>query len=198
MEILERGGWVMYPLLACSLAVVWVIIERALFWMLAGRTAARRSADDVLRLVEQGRLDDAAERASTTRHPVCRLLHAGLTWSDAAPSPEEALRLAGTRERDRMEHHLGLLDTIVTAAPLLGILGTVLGIIDAFDVLEHSGLLEPQGVTAGIGRALTTTAAGLVIALIALFALNAYRARTDAALDELERRGAALDRLLKR
>ncbi|MGL4407016.1 MAG: MotA/TolQ/ExbB proton channel family protein [Zoogloea sp.] len=86
----------------------------------------------------------------------------------------------------RLERHLWVLDTIVTAAPLLGLLGTILGIIDTFTTLAQSGISDPQGVSAGIGTALFATALGISVALVGLLCLNHFRDRVERISDHLK------------
>jgi biopolymer transport protein ExbB len=86
----------------------------------------------------------------------------------------------------KLQRHLWLLDTIVTAAPLMGLLGTILGIIDTFTTLAQSGISDPQGVSAGIGTALFATALGIAIALVGLVFLNHFRDRVDRISDHLK------------
>jgi biopolymer transport protein ExbB len=89
-------------------------------------------------------------------------------------------------EDRRMTRYMGVLDTIITLAPLLGILGTVLGIIDSFDLLGARGARDPMAVTGGIARALITTATGLGIAILTLIPYNYFRAKSENALNEIE------------
>jgi len=86
----------------------------------------------------------------------------------------------------KLEHHLWILDTVVTAAPLMGLLGTILGIIDTFTALAQSGISDPQGVAAGIGTALFATALGITIALYGLVFLNHFRDRVERIADHLK------------
>jgi biopolymer transport protein ExbB len=115
-----------------------------------------------------------------------------LFWRrEARSTPEEVVRAFGPErgledEERRLVKRMAPLDTIVTAAPLLGILGTVLGIIDSLELLSDRAAPDPLAVTGGVARALITTATGLIVALLALFPLNYFRERIRARLQDLE------------
>ncbi len=197
LSLLQRGGWVMYPLLACSLTVVWVVIDRLLFWRGQGGDTGH-DPERVLQLLRDDVPDDALELASSSRSASARVLASGLEPDHDGIPLDERLTLAALGQRRRVMSLLGVLDIIVTAAPLLGILGTVLGIIDAFEVMESQGLADTRAITGGVGRALVTTASGLVIALAALFAHHALGARADRAMQEMQHHGTVLEALLGR
>jgi biopolymer transport protein ExbB len=113
-----------------------------------------------------------------------RVLHAGVKQRDHGLT--EAMQVEADSAVEAMKQGLGVLDTIVTMAPLLGILGTVLGIIESFDLLGASGIEDPKAVTGGIAQALITTAAGLAIALVTLVPLNYFIGRTERAVRRLQ------------
>jgi len=197
LSLLQRGGWVMYPLLGCSLTVVWVVIDRLLFWRgQAGDTG--KDPERVLQLLRHDDHEGALKLASASRSASARVLAAGLEPDHDSIPLDERLTLAARGEGRRVMSLLGVLDIIVTAAPLLGILGTVLGIIDAFEVMESRGLADTRAITGGVGRALVTTASGLVIALAALFAHHGLGDRADRAMQEMQRHGTVLEALLGR
>lgn len=154
---IDRAGPVAWPLLAVSFVTVAILIERALFWSREWTRDPQRSLEAARSRTDQRALDEAE---------VERLLD---------------------REERRLARGLGWLDTAVTAAPMLGILGTVLGIIDSFDALGTDTVTDPFAVSGGIGQALITTAAGLVIALVALLPYNALRALVAQRIARLER-----------
>ena len=165
-QVLERGGPVMWPLLVMSVVAVALVIERA--WSLRpGGGIARRAAG----LTEGGAAGGVPSKAGG-----------------------QAARLAVDAVRTSAERFLPTLSAVITAAPLLGVLGTVLGIIDSFEVLSGSGGAavevdgdraaarspEPASVGAGIAAALVSTAAGLIVALVVLFPYQWLRGRAEA------------------
>jgi biopolymer transport protein ExbB len=108
-------------------------------------------------------------------------------------SLSKAMEMAALEEIKRMKKHLSILDTMITAAPLLGILGTVLGIIHSFDMLGSAGIQDPQAVTSGIAQALLTTAAGLFIAIFTLFPFNYFNSKVEKARIRIEKYATSLE-----
>jgi biopolymer transport protein ExbB len=183
----------MWPLLLCSLLALTVIIERACFWL---RLDMAGDGKDVERLLDEyyrgGDWRKLAERdRSLTRGVVCRMLLSGMAHDGfSSTKAMEAVALEAVRT---MRRGMGVLDTIITVAPMLGILGTVLGIISSFDMLGQAGINEPQAVVAGIAEALITTAAGLIISITVVFPFNYFNARIENARDVLEHYGSRLE-----
>lgn len=161
--------YVLYTALALA---AFVIAERAIFFLYNQR-AARKLADparaqEVLTAAQPGVAAQALLEARA----------AGL----ARLTPHQAdcvVEAAYIEAQKRLKRHLWLLDTIVTAAPLLGLLGTILGIIDTFVALARAGISDPSGVSAGIGTALYATALGIGIALFGLFFFNLFQERVE-------------------
>ncbi|MGN1360491.1 MAG: MotA/TolQ/ExbB proton channel family protein [Kiritimatiellia bacterium] len=196
-----KGGWVMWPLLACSVAGISVTLERA-WGVLAYRRAKRQEEGlwrHILKLLEQGKATDALAVARGGRSSLLRIAAAGMEASETME--DAALEVAAQKEIDALRRRLGVLDTVITAAPLLGILGTVTGIISTFDAMAEQASGSPTAVSAGIAEALITTATGLVIALLTLLPYNlfaAYVQRETAHLTEAVHRfrGARLPETL--
>ena len=179
-----KGGPLMWPLLACSVVSLAVTLERLVFWW---RLRWRRSTGTVEAVVvrtERGDCEGALAAGEGTRDLAAGVLLAGLAHRDFGLS--EAMQIAAGDEIARMRRGLVLLDTIITMAPLLGILGTVLGIIESFDLLGTSGIEDPKAVTGGIAQALITTAAGLSVALVTLVPFNYFVAKVQQATKALE------------
>lgn len=190
-EIISRGGPVMIPLLICSLISLTIIIERTIFWL---REEGRRDQKLVKRIFELARAGDFAKirkEVAGSRDYIVRILVCGLVHREYSLS--DALEMAASQEVGRMRKYLGILDTIITLAPLLGILGTVIGIINSFHLLGQSGIEAPRAVTEGIAQALITTAAGLVIALFTLIPYNYFNARVEQAASLMEKYATSLE-----
>lgn len=181
----------MYPLLACSVIALAVVIERGLFWALVEYHRRRELVDEVLELSRAGRLEKVREKVSGCRDYVVRILISGILHRDF--SPAKAMEAAAADELQRMRRFMGVLDTMITVAPLLGILGTVVGIINSFEMLEAAGIEEPGKVTAGIAQALITTATGLSIAIFAVFPYNYFNARAENAVLNIEKYATSLE-----
>ncbi len=181
-----QGGPVMYPLLACSLVSVTLTIERAIFWNSDRRSRDGGLLDRLADLLAHGKVSEAQQLCETSRDPIVRVLRFGLEHRQE--SLEAALKLAANEEIRRMRRYLKIHDTIVTLAPLLGILGTVLGIITSFDVMGGGGIDNPVAVTGGIAEALLTTAVGLVVAMLSLIPYNYFSSRLEEAVSVMESR----------
>jgi biopolymer transport protein ExbB len=171
-DLLVKGGPVMIPMAGLSVAAVSCALDRTLFWlqMLRGE---ERIVHDVLEAARYS-LDDAQAIAERAQHmPIARFLLAPLQLSN--PTPETfslAMEAAGDQEFARMRKGDKLLETVASLAPLLGLLGTVTGLIITFTNLNIGGAgsaADTSKAAAGIGEALITTAAGMIVAIIALF-----------------------------
>lgn len=191
LELFHGGGPLMYPLLACSLIALTVVIERAIFWLLVDYRRRRELVDEVLELSRRGQWDAIRAQVRGSRDYVVRVLISGILHRDF--SPAKAMEAAAGDELKKMRRFMGVLDTMITVAPLLGILGTVVGIIHSFDMIGAVGIEEPRAVTAGIAQALITTAAGLSIAIFAVFPYNYFNARIENAARGLEKYATSLE-----
>jgi biopolymer transport protein ExbB len=191
IAVIVKGGLTMIPLLAASLISVTVILERLYFWR---RLRAHEVDSTVLSLVAEGDLKQALQVAGTSRHPVARVLHAGLVSRDA--SPGTAMQAAAQAELRQLRRYLPVLDTVITLAPLLGLLGTITGMISAFGIVSEAGLGQPHAITGGIAEALIATATGLLVAIVTLIPYNYFRARVEDMTDAMEERATRLELLL--
>jgi len=191
LAILAKGGIVMIPLALCSVLALAVVIERACRWLRLGGLA---EADRVLAAAASGEWDEAARVGEAARSPVARVLAAGLRHRN--PAPALAMDAAAQDELARLRRYLPLLDTVITLAPLLGLLGTVTGMIGAFGIMAVAGLNQPTAITGGVGEALVATAGGLAVAIAALVPYNFFQRRTEAMAETIERYGSRLELLL--
>lgn len=192
ITLLIKGGLVMMPLLAASVLALAVVLERTLVWR---RFRKAEAGERILALATDGHLAQAMQLARASRHPVARVLLAGLEHQ--YPVPGMAMEAATQAELHRLKRHLSLLDTIITLAPLLGLLGTITGMISAFGIVSEAGLGQPQAITGGVAEALIATATGLCIAILALLPYNYFRGRVEALTDHIEERATRLEVLLK-
>lgn len=185
--LFERGGAVMWPLLLCSLAGLSIALERAIVF---ARFQRRRRAGEavvgaMLADLQRGAPDPAIARgAPAEAGPIANLLAEGLRTR--AFGLNESLQMAANRLLDELRRGLSLLDTIITLGPLLGILGTVTGIIRSFHLLSASGVQDPTAVTGGIAEALLTTAAGLIVAILSLLPFNFFVSRLKRQARDIE------------
>jgi biopolymer transport protein ExbB len=191
IDLFIKGGPVMYPLLACSVLALTVIIERAFFWFREDMRRNQALVDSVLELCRLGNWEEVRTVVKGSRDYVVRILVNGILHRQF--SMGKAMETAASDEIQRMRRYLIVLDTMITIAPLLGIFGTVTGIITSFELLGTSGIQNPQAVTAGIAQALITTAAGLAIAIPSVFAYNHYNARAEKAALTIEKYATSLE-----
>jgi biopolymer transport protein ExbB len=191
VALLARGGPVMIPLVACSVLALAVVLERAWTWWRLGRS---RDPEAVLARAAKGEWTDAWRLGEASRSPAARVLAAGIQHRN--PAPTLAMEAAARHEIARLRRFLPVLDTIVTLSPLLGLLGTVTGMIAAFGVMGQSGMNSPHAITGGVAEALIATAVGLGIAIAALVPLNFFNSRADAMVETIERYGSRLELLL--
>jgi len=194
IEIFHKGGFMMWPLSITSLVAVSVVVERVIF---ITRERGRRSSDTVekiLAYVERGDVENAIKAGQKTEDFVAKALVYGLIHRQQSFS--NALLLMANKELKRFSQGLSTLDTIITLAPLLGLLGTVTGMIRAFGLLGNKELEAPTVITGGISEALIATAFGLFIAIIALIPFNYLNTRLEAARQEIEDAATYLELLI--
>lgn len=174
----------MWPLLLTSIITVSVVIERIVFIILESRKRDESSVQKILTLIEAGDADSATAVGQRTQDFVARVLTAGLIHR--GESFTNALLRASNHELKRFNRGLSVLDTVITLAPLLGLLGTVTGMIHSFGLLGGQELGAPTAITGGIAQALIATAFGLGIAITALIPFNYLNARLEEARHEIE------------
>lgn len=195
LEIFVKGGPIMWPLLVTSVTALAVTIERAVFiW----RERAHRDpslVEKVLQHAERGQFEAAARLGAESKDFVARTLAAGIAHRETSLS--NGILRAANQELKRFGRGLATLDTIVTLAPLLGLLGTVTGMIRAFGLLGGSELDAPSAITGGIAEALIATAYGLGIAIVSLLPFNYLNSRLEEARHELEDASNHLEIIVK-
>jgi biopolymer transport protein ExbB len=175
----------MWPLLLASLVGTSIILERTTVWYrsLTSRNLVLR--EDLLSLLANRRLPDALALTAASKDVVVRVIHEGLQAWEQGQS-RNALDAAVIQEMGHLKRGLPVLDTIVTIAPLLGILGTVLGIIGSFHGLGGGMVGDPKAVSSGIGEALITTAFGLGIAIFTVVPLNWFWNSVENTTEDIE------------
>jgi biopolymer transport protein ExbB len=195
LNTLAQGGPVMVPLAVCSLLAATVIIERYL-----ALRKADRGGDELIATIRRAyRSGDGAEALSRCEQiggPVANVLAAGLRAHLMEVPAAEAMEERALADQRMLHRRLVVLDTIVTLAPLLGLLGTVLGMIRAFGIISVSGTSHPAGITGGVAEALIATATGLGIAIITLIGYNWCRDKVRQVTEEIELRATQLENLL--
>lgn len=196
MDVLVKGGPVMVPLGVVSVLAVAISLER--FWYFARlRERSDHLMDELRILVHEGRLLEAMQVIRKANGPTAAMLAEGLAaWDRPLDEIKVRIERVGQEEVRKMEARMAWLDAIVTGAPMLGLLGTVTGIIRAFRVLAEMEGVEPSHLSAGIAEALITTAAGLIIAVPVLFVYVYLSGVIDRRVSELNRVSAEFLQLL--
>jgi len=174
IQILISGGWMMVPIVLCSIVAVTVIIERVWFFR---RNRFHQEADQMLDLIQQGKFSEALSLGGRNSTLLLRVLAAGVLARNS--EPEKAMESAGIAEVSALKRGLMTLDTIITLAPLLGLLGTIIGMIDSFGIMAESGIGQPHAVTGGVAKALICTAAGIIVAVVSLVPYNYFLSRIE-------------------
>jgi biopolymer transport protein ExbB len=191
-EIVRAGGPLMWPIILCSIAAAAIVLER--LWTLQDRRVLPRElTQKVWQLIEQNQINEKVITALEQNSPLGRVLAAGLANRHRSREVMmERLEDTGRHVIHELERFLGALGTIAAVSPLLGLLGTVIGIIHAFNAIQAGGMGDPRALSAGIGESLVATAAGLIVAIPALLAHRALRAKVDNIVIEIEKDAARL------
>lgn len=197
-EIIQAGGPVMWPIILCSVGAAAIILERV--WSLQEkRVIPRELTDKVWKLVETRTLTERHIEALEHNSPLGRVLAAGLANRDKGRDlMKEVIEDTGRHVVHELERFLNSLGTIAAITPLLGLLGTVTGMISAFEAITTQGVGDARVLSGGIGEALITTAAGLIVAIPSLIGYRYLRGRVDALVIEMEKEAIKLVEALHR
>src|SRR6476620_4882402 len=189
----HKGGPIMWPILIVSIVALTVVLERCIWW--GGRWFRRdpKRIEKVFTAIENDDTTEASRLSRGSRDPVLRMLWNGLNHQHS--SLEAALQVAAGIEIKRAGRFLVVMDTLVTLAPLLGLLGTITGLIKSFSFLGNEELAV-QAVTGGIAEALIATACGLGIAIFALIPFNFFTSRVSNLEFELQTAATNLEVML--
>ena len=198
-DIIFQGGILMWPIIACSIVGLAISIERFISLRRAS-IDTREFMDTMRQVLRQNRIQEAVDICDETDAPVARIMKAGILKHDRTKEEiREAIDDAGHFEIPRLERYLSGFATCANIAPLLGLLGTVSGMIKAFAQIQNKrGQVNPSDLAEGIGNALVTTAAGLTVAIPMLVIYNYYVSKIDNMIIEMEISSSELLDLLTR
>lgn len=194
IQFFIKGGPIMWPILICALIAVAVVGERIFWWIREGWRRSPTQIAQILTAIERGETQVALEVAGQSNDPVARMIYHGLNHQHT--SLQGALQVAAGVELRRAGRFLTVMDTLVTLAPLLGLLGTVVGLMRAF-LNVGDAELGVMAVTGGIGEALIATACGLGIAILAVVPFNYFNGRLSHLQFELETAATNVEIMLK-
>ena len=197
-EIIKSGGVVMVPLILCSIVASAITLER--LWTLRGqRVVPGELTDKIWQWVENRSLSDKQIMALQAHSPLGRVLAAGLANRHRDRLVMiEAIEDAGRHVMHDLERYLNPLATIASISPLLGLLGTVMGMIRTFRAVTISGIGDPSALAGGIAEALVTTAAGLIVAIPSLVAYRYFRGKVDGLIVDMEKQSLRLVQAIDR
>lgn len=191
-EFVKAGGWLMFPIIACSILAIGIVAER--FWSLRrSKIIPKHLVATVWHWIKENRLDRSKVQTMSKESALGKILATGIMNSQADRSRmKESIEEVGRQVVHSMERFLNTLGTIAAISPLLGLLGTVIGMIKVFTAITVVGVGNPGELAGGISQALVTTAAGLTAAIFALMFHRYFRGRVDELVVEMEQEAIKL------
>lgn len=192
LEIVTAGGWLMLPIIICSVFALAISFER--LWFLRQTRVAPGNLIEQIRLwLSDGRVPEEKLRLLRRNSPLGRVLAAGLAKrSHSREVVRQSIEEVGSHVAHELHRFLGALGTIAAVTPLLGLLGTVVGMISVFTRITGAGVGNPTELAGGISQALITTAAGLAVAIPSLVMHRYFKSRVDGLVVEMEQESSKL------
>ena len=191
LDLFRDGGWAMYPITVLLILGVTIAIERV-YNLSRAAIDANEFFGRLEEALKQGGRQQAAELCSETRGPVASVIPAGLLRLDRGiDHVEKTIENAGAVEMAFLERGMLWLSTVANLAPMVGFLGTVSGMINAFQAIKIAGDVDPSMVAGGISEALITTAAGLIVGIIIQFCHNFFASRIDRIIADMQEQTAS-------
>jgi len=196
LELIKAGGWVMAPIILCSILATAIIIER--FWSLQKRRIApKHLVAQIWHWAKNNQLDAEHINQLRASSPLGRILAAGLVnLHHSREIMKESIQDTGRHVVHDLERFLNTLGTIASITPLLGLLGTVFGVIQVFSAMTTQGIGNPALLAGGISKALVTTAAGMTVAIPSLIFYRYFRGRVDELVVTIEQEAIKLVEVL--
>ncbi len=200
LNMIQKGGPVMYPITLCSILSLAIIIER-LYHLYTAKIDTKKFMSSILNTLKRNRIMEAIDLCDKTPGPIARILKAGMLKHDRTRQEiREAIEDAGLHEVPRLERNLGALATIAHISPLLGLLGTVTGMVRCFQVIQQKATtlnpVSPGDLAGGIWEALITTVAGLIVAIPTYVAYNYLISQVDNLVLDMETSATELTNIL--
>jgi biopolymer transport protein ExbB len=199
-DFIQKGGPVMYPIILCSILALAVMLER-LYHLHRAKIDTKDFMTKIAASLKRNKIMEAIDMCNSTPGPIAQIMKAGILKHDRPRSEiREAIEDAGLHEVPRLEKNLAVLATIAHIAPLLGLLGTVTGMVRCFQVIEEKATtlnpVNPGDLAGGIWEALITTVAGLVVAIPTFVAYNYLVSRVDGFVLDMEKSATDLLNIL--
>jgi biopolymer transport protein ExbB len=197
LEIIEAGGWVMLPIIACSVVATAIVLERS--WTLRRRRIMPDNlVSSIWHLYRSGQLTEPRIQEIRDASPLGRMLAAGIANRlHSREIMKDSINDTGRQVVAGLERYLNTLGTIASVSPFLGLLGTVLGIIDVFGVISGGGVGNAVVLSGGIAKALITTAAGLMVAIPALMFHRFFNSKVNKLAIAMEEQALRLVEVMK-
>lgn len=199
-ELIQRGGPMVYLIILASILAFGVVIERV-YNLNRARIDSNKFMDEIMKVLKRNKIIEAIEMCNATPGPIAHIIKAGILKHDRSkPEIKEAVEEAAQLEIPRLEQHLPVLATIAHITPLLGLLGTVTGMIRSFQVIQEKALagvpVNPGDLAGGIWEALLATVAGLAVAIPTYVAYNYLTNQVDTLVYDMETSATDLVNLL--
>jgi biopolymer transport protein ExbB len=195
-ELVTAGGWLMVPIIACSIIAFSIIVER-LWTLRVKRVIPRQLVAEVWDQARERKLNIERLQELRTGSPLGRILAAGLLNRNASREiMKESIEDTGRHVVHELERYINTLGTIAAISPLLGLLGTVIGMIQVFSTITTAGVGNPGALAGGISQALITTAAGMVVAIPSLMAYRYFRGKVDMLVIRMEQQALRMVEVL--
>ncbi|MGE4413066.1 MAG: MotA/TolQ/ExbB proton channel family protein [Candidatus Caldatribacteriota bacterium] len=185
-ELFQKGGFLMYPIFFCSLLAIAIFFER-MFYLKSVKTSTRKFSNRISDLIRKGNINFAITACRKNYSPISQIiLSALLKYGSSREEIKETIEDTANNEVTVLEKNLPILATVGNITPLLGLLGTVFGMIKGFQVISALGVGNPEALAAAISEALLTTAFGLSVAIPTIVAYNYLIHRVDRQIKEME------------
>jgi len=199
-ELIQKGGPVMYPIILCSIIAFAIIMER-LYHLYKAKIDTKDFMNNIDITIKRNRIAEAIKICEKTPGPIAHIVKAGVMKHDRSRQEiRESIEDAGHQEVPMLEKHISLLATIAHVSPLLGLLGTVTGMVKAFQIIQEKSAsfnpVSPGDLAGGIWEALLTTVAGLIVAIPTVVAYNYLVNRVDEFVLEMERSATEVTNIL--
>lgn len=191
LDLIQKAGPVIYPIILCSILALAIVIER-FYFLYKAKIDTRDFMNNVEITIKRNRIAEAIKICDKTPGPISRIVKTGILKHDRSRQEiRESIEDAGHQEVPRLEKHLSLLATIAHISPLLGLLGTVTGMVRAFQIIQEKSVsfnpVSPGDLAGGIWEALLTTVAGLIVAIPTVVAYNYLVNKVEEFVLEMER-----------
>jgi len=196
IDFIVKGGYLMFPIIMCSVIALAVVIERFIN-LRESKVIPKDFFVRIKGLLVEGHINEVLAICSKSNKPIAKIIEAGIMkYYFGRDEIKEAIEDAGRHEIAYLEKYLNILNTVAGVTPLLGLLGTVWGMIKVFNVISTGGMGQADKLAGGIAEALITTAAGLAVAIPTLVFHNIFSERADRLILKMEKSSMELTEIL--